>query len=374
MHPVKNKPITTPYKKPGKAWSLGYHTGVDYAAAEWYDIVAPASGYIARAGWDRSYGNYVILRSTIQGVPYNIYLCHMVKILVKPGQQVRIGQHIGEVGNTGNSYGSHCHLETRKPPYSFSFRDGSIVDPRVAYMHTEGVVTPVPNKPTVLDLCVWNLPPSKWYTPWRNRAGEIARELRDEASLYLFQELYYKEQIDTIKAALPGSTQHSAPMGLEIFYTDDKYDTLDYEFLRGPVQNRGAQFLSVKRLDTGKVINLMNVHGPIRSDSDKERFGDWLLDQVVEHNIDIVAGDFNISSRDKAPKRQLRDIGFRDFKEQASITNEDAKEYIPEGWDLCTIMTKPSGPVDIIGGEVDITTNRFESDHRRLEARIVIAP
>ena len=37
----------------------------------------------------------------------------MSVVLVTEGQYVSRGQLIGKVGNTGNSFGSHCHFEVR---------------------------------------------------------------------------------------------------------------------------------------------------------------------------------------------------------------------------------------------------------------------
>lgn len=56
------------------------------------------------------YGNYVVLRhenglETIYG--------HMSKHLVKPNEEVKAGDPIGLGGNTGRSFGSHLHFETR---------------------------------------------------------------------------------------------------------------------------------------------------------------------------------------------------------------------------------------------------------------------
>jgi len=38
---------------------------------------------------------------------------HCSKIYIKEGQNVSIGQEIGEVGSTGNSTGPHLHFEIR---------------------------------------------------------------------------------------------------------------------------------------------------------------------------------------------------------------------------------------------------------------------
>jgi len=47
---------------------------------------------------------------------------HLSEISVKVGQQVKIGDVVGQVGSTGRSTGPHLHYETRI--------DGEAVDPQ----------------------------------------------------------------------------------------------------------------------------------------------------------------------------------------------------------------------------------------------------
>ena len=58
--PIANGKITTPYKKKGKMWSKGYHTGVDFAVPQGTDIIAVADGKVANANWGKSYGIQVV--------------------------------------------------------------------------------------------------------------------------------------------------------------------------------------------------------------------------------------------------------------------------------------------------------------------------
>jgi murein DD-endopeptidase MepM/ murein hydrolase activator NlpD len=107
--PIANGKITTPYKKLGKMWSKGYHTGVDFAVPTGTDIIAVADGKIENANWGKSYGTQLVQK--VEG-GWVIY-AHLSKALVKPGDAVVKGQHIGESGNTGNSSGPHLHFEYR---------------------------------------------------------------------------------------------------------------------------------------------------------------------------------------------------------------------------------------------------------------------
>lgn len=370
MHPVLNKPITTAFRKEGPRWSLGWHTGVDYACDVGTNVMAPVNGYIARVAYDQWFGNYIIIRAVINGVSYNIYLCHLSQILTKAGAQVRMGQHIAESGNTGNSSGPHLHMEVRKSPYGFNSRD--IVNPSVVYNYT-GSATIL--KPTVWDHCEWNIARERWYTEWDTRKAEIQRELYDEASSYSFQELFEAEAIATIQAALPKCKRFTGPAGLEFFYDGEKWRFISGANLYSGVARRYMQDIVLERISTGQRVNFFNIHAPIEQEGDtaKERYAAWAVPKVKAAPYPAVAtGDFN-STEPYSPKKEFRAAGFIGFKEQAAITNEATKEFIPSGKDLCDIRTRPAGPADITGGEVDVTTNSVESDHRRIEARIVIA-
>mgnify|MGYP002633003489 FL=1 len=107
--PIVGGKVTTPYKKLGKMWSKGYHTGVDYACKVGTDIIAVADGKIEAANWGKAYGTQLV-----QKVPGGwVIYAHLSKALVKAGDKVKKGQHIGESGNTGNSSGPHLHFEMR---------------------------------------------------------------------------------------------------------------------------------------------------------------------------------------------------------------------------------------------------------------------
>ena len=63
------------------------------------------------AKYSRSAGYYIIIRH--RGSYSTVYM-HLSKLLVKPGQRVRIGQTIARSGNTGISTGPHLHYELRR--------------------------------------------------------------------------------------------------------------------------------------------------------------------------------------------------------------------------------------------------------------------
>jgi murein DD-endopeptidase MepM/ murein hydrolase activator NlpD len=121
--PIKNGKVTTPFGKPGKAWSTGAHTGVDFAVPIGTPVLSVADGKVVNANWGKAYGNQVII--TAPG-GYVIY-AHLNKVRVKPGMLVKKGQIVGESGNSGNSTGPHLHFELRD---NIHWSSGKAKDPK----------------------------------------------------------------------------------------------------------------------------------------------------------------------------------------------------------------------------------------------------
>lgn len=85
----------------------GVHRGLDLRGAEGTPILACADGRVVLADDLYFSGNAVYIDHG-QGV-FTSYL-HMSRILVRPGDVVRRGQVIGQVGATGRVTGPHLHL------------------------------------------------------------------------------------------------------------------------------------------------------------------------------------------------------------------------------------------------------------------------
>jgi len=88
----------------------GFHTGVDFAAANKSDILASKSGTVVFSGQQSGYGNIVILD---HGGGIQTFYAHCSSISVSNGETVSRGQTIAKVGSTGNSTGPHLHFEVR---------------------------------------------------------------------------------------------------------------------------------------------------------------------------------------------------------------------------------------------------------------------
>ncbi len=102
--------ITARYNQAGSAWSSGYHTGLDFAAAEGTPVRSITGGTVTNASWHSAYGNLTQITNDDGTV---FYYAHQATRTIRNGQRVTAGQQIGTVGNTGNSYGAHLHLEVR---------------------------------------------------------------------------------------------------------------------------------------------------------------------------------------------------------------------------------------------------------------------
>lgn len=97
--------LTSPY---GPRWGT-FHFGIDIANRVGTPIYAPADGVVQEAGWVSGYGQWIRLGHTAHKVDTGYG--HLNRILVSPGQFVKRGQQIGEMGNTGFSTGPHLHFE-----------------------------------------------------------------------------------------------------------------------------------------------------------------------------------------------------------------------------------------------------------------------
>lgn len=128
--PTSSYSISTWYGEAGPYWSSGYHTGVDFAAAYGTPVVATTNATVVQTGWDGAYGNQI--RIQIENGD-QIWYNHLSSIEVTVGQTVSTGTPIGRVGDTGNSYGAHLHLE-----YRLASNLGSGVDP-VPYFSSHGI-------------------------------------------------------------------------------------------------------------------------------------------------------------------------------------------------------------------------------------------
>jgi len=101
------------------------HAGIDFAAPVGTPIYATGNGKVEAVGLDSGYGQRIIIN---HGYSFKTLYGLMNRFAVRVGQQVKRGDLIGYVGNTGISTGPHVHYEVHKNnkpvnPINFIYND-----------------------------------------------------------------------------------------------------------------------------------------------------------------------------------------------------------------------------------------------------------
>jgi len=118
----RNKLASTPSIRPVEGWitsKFGYrtspftgqndfHSGIDISNRSGTEVIATADGKISYAARKMYIGNVVVID---HGDGLNSRYGHLKKILVKQGQEIKRGDVIALLGNTGQSTGPHVHYE-----------------------------------------------------------------------------------------------------------------------------------------------------------------------------------------------------------------------------------------------------------------------
>jgi murein DD-endopeptidase MepM/ murein hydrolase activator NlpD len=105
------------------------HDGLDLVGLHDKEVHSTVNGTVRYAGWENSnnhkqgFGQYVCVRSDADGNYY--YFGHLSELKVKTGDKVKITDVIGIEGDTGYSFGSHCHYCVRKNYAKGNFLDVS---------------------------------------------------------------------------------------------------------------------------------------------------------------------------------------------------------------------------------------------------------
>lgn len=101
-----------------------FHNGYDFAVPVGTVVKAAADGAVFRAGWQDEmnhgigYGYRVwqeieLVEGNVKKRFY-IWYGHLSKILVKEGAHIKAGDEIALSGNSGRSFGPHCHVGCRE--------------------------------------------------------------------------------------------------------------------------------------------------------------------------------------------------------------------------------------------------------------------
>jgi len=140
--PISSKQVTS---------NFGYrrrfrrnHYGLDVKLYTGDTVVSAFDGKVRIVSYDRrGYGYFVVVRhpnglETVYG--------HLSKQLVQENQVVKSGEPIGLGGNTGHSFGSHLHFETRvlgdaiDPSLLFDFEKQDVTGDYYVYYNKKGYI------------------------------------------------------------------------------------------------------------------------------------------------------------------------------------------------------------------------------------------
>lgn len=87
-----------------------FRNGIDIDAVEGSNVHAVFPGHVLYTGWFRGYGNLIIVD---HGSEYYTLYAHVADIKVAEGDDVKQGQVIGTVGDTGSLQGPRLYFEVR---------------------------------------------------------------------------------------------------------------------------------------------------------------------------------------------------------------------------------------------------------------------
>ena len=103
------------------------HDGLDIVGIDSKNVYSTIDGVVEKAGWENAlnhkqgFGLYVRIKRN--GSTDKYYFGHLSKLSVKAGDKVTVGTLLGVEGNTGYSFGSHCHYCVRGNGSKSQIRD-----------------------------------------------------------------------------------------------------------------------------------------------------------------------------------------------------------------------------------------------------------
>jgi hypothetical protein len=115
MYPVKKPILTCGFHAKGSQWQSGYHQGYDFAGRQGTPVYAMADGVVIGVNiWGRAFGRFAPVIKHGKVYPKYVVYGHVRAVFVKPGDKVKRGQKIAEIGVEGNSGGPHIHVEGQR--------------------------------------------------------------------------------------------------------------------------------------------------------------------------------------------------------------------------------------------------------------------
>jgi GH25 family lysozyme M1 (1,4-beta-N-acetylmuramidase) len=172
MWPV-DAPISQQFGAFPNAYQPDGHTGIDFAVPRGTPLRAPANGVVLYADWaqglgwpnpywiaidfdgpangDQSAGIVIVIDHRPYGLPYVSIMAHCDQTGLNPGDVVKMGELVGQSGNTGRSSGPHLHFEVLPDKWNVNAKWYGRVDPALMIGHSN---MPTPDAPYLLGVDV----------------------------------------------------------------------------------------------------------------------------------------------------------------------------------------------------------------------------
>jgi len=121
LWPTLSRTVTSAYGYRSDPFTekLSFHRGIDIAGKMNDPVFSAADGTVVTVGYDKFHGHNIVIE---HGKGVRTWYMHLSEVLVKLGEPVERGQHIGKLGTSGRSTGPHLHYEI--------ISDGKSTDPR----------------------------------------------------------------------------------------------------------------------------------------------------------------------------------------------------------------------------------------------------
>lgn len=112
--------MNSPYKGKFKVTQIfkgSAHDGLDLVGLDSKTVYSTVEGVVEKAGWENSlnhkqgFGLYVRIKQN--GTTDRYYFGHLSQLKCQKGDKVKVGDVLGVEGDTGYSFGSHCHYCVR---------------------------------------------------------------------------------------------------------------------------------------------------------------------------------------------------------------------------------------------------------------------
>jgi murein DD-endopeptidase MepM/ murein hydrolase activator NlpD/SH3-like domain-containing protein len=238
------------------------HEGIDIFGPKLTPVVASADGVVTRVGENNLGGLVVMMRPN--GKNYTLYYAHLDKQLAVEGQQVKTGDTLGLMGNTGNARTTPPHL------HFGIYTGGGAIDP-LPFVNTD---VAAPKAITV--------PTTNINATLRNSSKVSLRESPDSKALTLktlepstimlveaATSSWYKATLpDGTTGYLPGKGLNQVNTGIRsIELKTSQLALYDAPLTAAPVK---------KTLDTGSRVNLLGKYEDFLLVKDREDETGWV--------------------------------------------------------------------------------------------------